>query len=266
MTSIRDNKVFYDNYDWSRSGEEWADPWGGSDMQWFGTILPRIHLFLPADTILEIGAGHGRWANYFLPHCQQLILADLTRQCVDTCKQRFSNNPKVQCIHNDGAALDFVKNETIDFVFSFHSLVHADDITMEKYVIEISNKLTRNGVAFLHHSNAGNYSYDVTIDSDLLVDYRDVTMTAEKMREFARSAGLRCSTQELVNWETEELLDCFSVLARPNSLWGRASKTISNPHYMGEMAHFGRMAEIYGQGQTAASPPFTYRFHRFSDG
>lgn len=265
MANIHENRLFYDNYDWSKSGEEWADPWGGSDMQWFGTILPRIHLFLPARSILEIGSGYGRWAKNFLPYCEHLLLTDLTRQCVDACRERFSNEPKVKCFLNDGSSLGLAADGAIDLVFSFHSLVHADDVTMEKYVAEISKKLTPNGVAFLHHSNAGEYVNDVTIDQQLLLDYRDVSMTAEKMRGFARNANLRCSSQELINWETEELLDCFSVLARPNSLWGRASSTFKNPDFIGEMAHWGRMAELYGQGQTQASPPFLYKFHRKTD-
>ena len=260
MASIQENRLFYEDYDWSAAGEEWADPWGGSDMQWYGSILPRIHLFLPAATILEIGAGYGRWADCLLPYCEQLILVDLTQECVDKCAERFHGKTNVKCIHNDGTSLNFIKNKSIDFIFSFHSLVHADESTMKNYVREISKKLTTNGVAFIHHSNAGEYFNDVTIDDAKIGDYRDITMTASKMRDLAESAGLRCSTQELVNWETEELLDCFSVLARPNSLWGRTSKTISNHEFMGEMAHFGRLAEIYGRGQTPASPPFLYQF------
>ena len=142
--------------------------------------------------------------------------------------------------------------------------MHADDTTMEQYVSEISKKLTNNGVAFLHHSNAGEYINDVTLDRDLLIDYRDTSMTASKMQDFARSSGLRCATQELINWETKELLDCFTVLARPNSLWGRGEKLIANHDFMGEMAHFGRLSEIYGRGQTTASSPFLYEFKQDS--
>ncbi len=260
MATIYENHEFYENYDWSTCGEEWADAWGGSDMQWYGSILPRIHLFLPARTILEIGAGYGRWVKYFLPYCEKLILTDMTKQCVDTCRERYSDNAKINCIHNDGSSLGFVANNQVDFIFSYHSLVHADDATMEKYVSEIAGKLTANGVAFLHHSNAGEYINDLTIDKDLIVDYRDTSMTAKKMQKFARSAGLRCSAQELVNWETRELLDCFTILARPNSLWGRSEKLITNHDFRGEMAYFGRLSEIYGRGQTSASSPYLYRF------
>ena len=48
-------------YDWKEAGEEWSQPWGSSAAQWAGTIFPRIRECLPADTILEIAPGFGRW-------------------------------------------------------------------------------------------------------------------------------------------------------------------------------------------------------------
>ncbi len=41
-------------YEWSSAGEKWSSSWGGPDMQWYGSLLPRIHAFLPTNTILEI--------------------------------------------------------------------------------------------------------------------------------------------------------------------------------------------------------------------
>jgi len=260
MASIQENRQFYNHYDWSSGGEEWADAWGGSDMQWYGTILPRIHLFLPAHTVLEIGAGHGRWAGYFLPYCEQLILVDLTTECVDVCRHKFASISKITCYQNDGTSLENISNNSVDFIFSFHSLVHCDEGAMQEYSCAIAQKLTDNGVAFIHHSNAGNYTYDITVNSEKLEDYRDITMTAEKMRNMCSEAGLRCSTQELINWETHELLDCFSVIAKPNSLWGRSSKTLRNPSFIDEMEYLGKLAELYGQGQTPATRPYLYQF------
>lgn len=55
MPTVEQNKIQWgDSYDWNEGGEEWSTEWGTSHMQWYGTILPRIHAFLPADTILEI--------------------------------------------------------------------------------------------------------------------------------------------------------------------------------------------------------------------
>jgi hypothetical protein len=30
-------------YDWKTAGEEWSETWGGSEAQWFGSLLPRLH-------------------------------------------------------------------------------------------------------------------------------------------------------------------------------------------------------------------------------
>ena len=59
-------------YDWKDEGEEWSAPWGTSSAQWFGAILPRIRDCLPAETILEIAPGFGRWTHYLKDHCRDL--------------------------------------------------------------------------------------------------------------------------------------------------------------------------------------------------
>src|SRR4051812_38079168 len=54
---------------WSAAGDEWSGPWGGSDRLWWGTLLPRIHPFVPAERILELGPGQGRWSQYLRNLC-----------------------------------------------------------------------------------------------------------------------------------------------------------------------------------------------------
>ena len=71
MPDIAWNKATWDGtYDWSRKGEEWSDAWGGSAALWYGAILPRIAVFLPAGAVLEIGPGFGRWTRFLLAQCQ----------------------------------------------------------------------------------------------------------------------------------------------------------------------------------------------------
>ncbi len=260
MATIVQNKQSYESFDWRLSGEEWANAWGGSDMQWYGTVLPRIHLFLPAKQVIEIGAGYGRWANFFQPLCDKLILCDVTTRCVEHCNHIFTSNPKIKSYQTDGSSLHFAKPFSTDFIFSFHSLVWADEIAWNGYVKDISRALTTNGVAFLHHSIAGEHLKDPKIDLESLCDFRDTTMTADKMSEMARTHGLVCSSQEKINWETDKLLDCFSILARPNALWGRSSNRLRNNQFRDEMARWGRLAELYARGQTIAQLPQKYLF------
>ncbi len=47
-------QTFEVRYDWPQQGEEWSAAWGSAEAQWYGTIFPRIHAFVPTGTILEI--------------------------------------------------------------------------------------------------------------------------------------------------------------------------------------------------------------------
>jgi hypothetical protein len=58
---------------------------------------------------------------------------------------------------NDGRSLDMIEDESIDFVFSFDSLVHADSGTVRSYMLQIARKLRFSGTGFIHHSNLGAY-------------------------------------------------------------------------------------------------------------
>src|SRR4029077_1318302 len=58
---------------------------------------------------------------------------------------------------NDGSSLDVVPDGSVDFVFSFDSLVHAEKDVIERYIQQLSKKLKLDGVGFIHHSNLGAY-------------------------------------------------------------------------------------------------------------
>lgn len=258
MSSLRDNQNFYKSYDWSQGGEEWADCWGGSDMQWYCTILPRIHNFLPAKRIVEIGAGYGRLIPYFTSQCDELFAVDITQECIDYLTQKYANNPGVQPTLGNGTSIQEIEQRSADFVFSFHSLVHADRLTMQGYIEELSRILAPDGVAFIHHSNAAVYSEQPGINIDALADYRDVSVSGSVVAQLARDHGLLCVSCEEVNWETIEALDCFTIIARPMSLWGRSETRVRNTNFSHEMAYWGQLARIYAQGQTPAVDPWIY--------
>ncbi len=48
MPTIEENRKYWDGeYAWQDRGDEWFRDWGTVAMQWYGTMLPRIHHFLP---------------------------------------------------------------------------------------------------------------------------------------------------------------------------------------------------------------------------
>lgn len=242
------------DYEWIAAGEEWSEPWGGSAPQWFGSILPRIHACLPANTILEIASGFGRWSYYLKAHCRQLHLVDPAAECIEACRRRFASEPQVSCHVNDGRSLEMIPTASIDFVFSFDSLVHVRREAVEAYVAQIADKLTAEGRGFIHHSNLGEYASSLTRRARKLVSkgnvvgsdhQRDPEMTAELFRGLCERNGLKCLSQELVNWRGRRLIDCFSTIARKDSKWQAASGPFRNPNFMLEARLIRRRARHY---------------------
>src|SRR5437868_619124 len=102
MPTLEENKqVWGSTYDWSRGGVEWSIGWGSVDMQWYGTLLPRVHRFLPADHVLEIAPGFGRWTQYLKDHSRKLTLVDLSARCIAACRERFAADQHLNYHVND---------------------------------------------------------------------------------------------------------------------------------------------------------------------
>ena len=268
MPTIEANRKAWNNIvNWPGLGEGWSRSWGGTDQEWWGTILPRIHLFVPTDTILEIAPGFGRWTEYLRHLCKQLIVVDLAELCIETCKKRFSGSNNIMYYVNDGKSLTMIQDQSIDFAFSFDSLVHADEDAVKSYIDQLSLKLRKNGVAFIHHSNFGKYVHspmrliwDHPAQIPDLIKFsrmacplftpacawRGRTMTAQKFREFSEKVGMRCISQECVNWNGNKLIDCISTITPKGSIWERPNRVLQNHKFMEEVLNLGRLAELYG--------------------
>ena len=135
MPSVETNKsVWGDDYAWPQRGDEWSAPWGSATTQWHCVILPRIRTFLPASTVLEIAPGYGRWTQFLQPEAQRLIVVDLSESCIEACKSRFAEATNISYHVNDGKSLAMVVDESVDFAFSFDSLVHADLDVLRAYL------------------------------------------------------------------------------------------------------------------------------------
>ncbi len=246
------------DYEWEKRGEEWSASWGGAEAQWFGAILPRINAFVPATTILEIAPGFGRWTNYLKNYCDHLIVVDLAETCIRACRERFAASSHITYHVNDGTSLAMIPDGSLDFVFSFDSLVHAEADVIAAYVRQLATKLAPNGVGFLHHSNIGAYHRA----SFLLGRFpaglgrlalrlglsdrshgRAFSMTARSFEEYCGGAGLQCIGQELVAWGGRRLIDCFSTFTRKGSARARPNRVIVNSEFMNEAAAIKRQSE-----------------------
>lgn len=261
MPSIERNKYWWDKEkDWSAAGNEWSSAFGTPTMQWYASILPRIHCFLPAARVLEIAPGFGRWTHFLKDYCQELICVDLSTKCIEACQQRFASEKNITFYLNDGKSLAMIADNSVDFLFTFDSMVHAENDAIQAYLEQIATKLTPNGVGFMHHSNLGSFAKHFEMADKLprgrrllaqlnLVEPGDHkrcrNMTADKFVSLARAAGLNVVSQELINWGTHRAIDCLSVFTRPHGNWDREFKLLVNPSFGEEASYIRKLARLY---------------------
>ena len=274
MPSVRENVAQWNtDYDWEGAGDEWSGPWGGTESMWWGVLMPRLHRVLPAQSVLELGPGFGRWTQYLKDHAERLIVVDMAERCIEACRERFGSSANIAYHVNDGRSLEMVPDDSVDLVFSFDSLVHAEADILRDYLAQIAGKLTPDGIGFIHHSNMGVYARQAELARrvpellrgrlvmwGLLVNvygWRAETVTAELFESLCREAGLACVGQERVNWAFgRHLTDCISMFTRPDSRWSRPNRRLDNRGFRALGSHLIRQAPLYSQwpSRTEAAP------------
>lgn len=284
MPTVEQNLTWWGQSDgWKEDGDIWSEKWGGTELEWCTSIFPRIRQFIPAHTILEIAPGFGRWTQFLKGFCTQLIAVDISPACVERCGQRFASDPHVRCFVNDGKSLEMIEDGSIDFAFSFDSLVHVEADVIAAYTKELARKLKPGAFAFLHHSNLRAYRnslwlaraiepkqpsgangaglapmsrsrwlrrrlHSTLTDWGLVntFDNRAESVCAKVFREACNAAGLECCSQELVNWNHgRSLIDCFSVVMRSDGKPQRPPQIVLNPDFMNEAAQARRTTKFY---------------------
>jgi len=278
MSNTEQNKHRWNKtYDWQGTGDEWSVDFGGTEALWFFILYPRIHRFIPAQTILEIAPGFGRWTQFLKSQCDSLIAVDVSQKCIDFCRSRFASDSYMQFYVNDGTSLAMVPENSIDFVFSFDSLVHVEKEVIQAYLLQLADKLKPDGIGFIHHSNLGTYpgrarlvtqfnklpeSSRTSIPKSRTVKLaangveallsinlqanRGSSMTGKLFRECCQNAGLKCISQELVNWVKGKcLVDAISVFTHPDSRWDRPISQLNNSKFVAASRLTSRLAKLY---------------------
>ncbi len=155
--TVEKNKRLWNNYNWSEEGEEWTSEvqkYKGIDPnQWKQQLINDLMIknFVIDKTILEIGPGAGRWTEHLQKIGKKIILADITKKCLDVCQTRFKNdkNMEYHLIENN---LDFLPENSIDQIWSYDVFVHINPSDIKKYVKEFQRVLKSGGIAIIHHS------------------------------------------------------------------------------------------------------------------
>lgn len=229
-------------------------------MQWYGAILPRIQRFVPTKNILEIASGFGRWTCFLKDLCQNLKVVDLSEECIQACQKRFEGSKNIDFYLNDGKSLEMISDQSIDFVFSYDSLVHADKEVLEAYLSQLPRILKPDGAAFIHHSNFGEYSQrlarlrkiqtlETMFEKLNFIEpshMRDPHVTAEVVEQLAKNYELLCISQEIVPWGTRRMhLDCFSTIVMRDSFYTRKNLVFRNGQFMQEAGNLARLSKLY---------------------
>jgi SAM-dependent methyltransferase len=262
MASIEQNlQIWNVEHEWPLEGDEWSEEWGGARAQWFGSLLPRISWFLPAAHVLEIAPGYGRWTQFLAAHTKQLSVVDISPRCIAACQARFSGLTHLRYHVNDGRSLDMIEDDSIDFVFSFDSLVHADADTMHAYAQQMARKLRLGGTGFIHHSNLGAHKSWLVAKrnvvrlcrgrsrlGNLLIHdcLRAPEMTASLMADFCTEAGLTCAAQEIIPWgQSHRAIDCLTVFKKEAVRTQASPRILVNHRFLQEAADVKRLAWVY---------------------
>ena len=276
MPTVTENREKWTVHDWVRGGHEWspAGTEAGTDLLWWRSIMPRLHAYLPAATLLEIAPGFGRWTSYLTPHAARLVAVDVTERCIEICRERFADRPGAEFHLNDGQSLPMVADDSVDLAFSFDSLVHVEAPQILAYLAELARVLRPGAHAFIHHSNLGAYADAAGQVPDWVTKrhWRAASMSAAIFRKAAREAGLTVVSQEVINWvgrgrkadrfrlegDAVALTDCISVLRRTAGRRGteETARVFVNRRFVDEWRELIVLATMYaGAGERTWPPP-----------
>lgn len=194
------------------NGEGWSEEFGGSDAQWNNIILPRIRRCLPSHSVLEIACGWGRWSRFLINNSYKYFGYDISKPAINHCENIFGFeilNDKAKFYLNDGKSLSEVEDSSIDFVFSYDSLVHVNMDAINGYLREISRVLTDSGKAFLHHSNMGDYG-----EEQINPHGRSPQVNSDSVKISTYENDLFVICQEKLAWKSDVLNDCYTLLSK----------------------------------------------------
>ncbi len=150
--SVRENTLKWNHYRWERGEEEWTP-----SAEWKQSVIDHVMLkhVQAGSSVLEISPGFGRWTRQLVALAEHLTVVDISEKCIAHCKKLFGENTNVDFHINDGGSLDFIANNSIDFIWSFDVFVHIEPVDVERYLKEFQRILKRSGRIIIHHGIIG---------------------------------------------------------------------------------------------------------------
>jgi ubiquinone/menaquinone biosynthesis C-methylase UbiE len=155
--TIEENRIRWNACDWSHASEEWTlhvkKNRGLDPNKWKASIVDEMILkYIIKDSIVvEIGPGSGRWTEILQPMCLRLLLLDISDKCLSICKERFNTSENVEYYCIEGVTLNFIAENSIDYIWSYDTFVHINPSDTENYIKEFKRILKPGGYAVIHH-------------------------------------------------------------------------------------------------------------------
>lgn len=153
MNSKEINSIIWESWNWEKNeGEEWT-----KSEAWKQSLIDEVmrkHI-TEGSAILEIGPGAGKWTGALQQIADNLTIVDISNKCIEVCKKKFSSCNNISYFVTNGSSLQFLANDSIDFIWSFDVFVHIAPDDIEKYLNEFNRILRSKGRAIIHHAAEG---------------------------------------------------------------------------------------------------------------
>jgi cyclopropane fatty-acyl-phospholipid synthase-like methyltransferase len=173
---------------WSESG--YKETWDGFKYNWSNEIQSLIKQQIGDNKdkiVLEIGCGAGYWTSFLCENSNLVYAIDLIpRPQLDYSNFIYYENQNLQFNCKS------IKEDSIDFVFSFGVFCHFSKSACEEYLTDIFRVLKKGGSAILMYSDdkslAKFYNQDSFRASSVYGDsndYKDIMPTLKKYDENA---------------------------------------------------------------------------------
>jgi len=158
------NREMWNWYNWQSGGEEWtqeAKRYKNLDPNlWKKSLINKMILkyIKKGSTILEIGPGAGRWTEVLLTISDRMLIVDISERALELCKEKFKAYSNIEYYLINDPKLDFIRDNSIDYIWSYDVFVHINPTDIEKYIAEFQQILKPNGCGIIHH--AGTYKHE----------------------------------------------------------------------------------------------------------
>lgn len=174
------------------------------------SVFVKMFEQLNLDSVIELAAGRGRHVPMYKEKAKKILLVDILPKNINICKQRFTDEQKIEYYCNDGYDLKELADNSYKSLFCYDAMVHFELMDIYSYLKDIFRVLERGGKALIHHSNnTSDYKNDFSN-----TQHRRNYMSKDIFAYLACRCGFSVIEQRCIAWGDIPDLDCVSLLRK----------------------------------------------------